>query len=322
MGPEERRGPLRGHEAVVLDQRDVGRRGSGDPGRTQLRNRLGLVEALAALEPANVNVAKFVERGCILLLNQARRSLAEGDKRDATALARRAAAAKLTGQAIRIRCADVLADCGRPDEGAVVLLDSHEYDDKLLGRVAALLRSVDDWSGLYVRFESLRQLPECEEILVDVRNRISVQLNESLDSKDVLHLLDGALALVAASRPFAIDSDLAAAILKRSRRAIRQLGRGNHPLVGELCSKHLALCPEDRDVRRRYVRLLMACGRHSEARDELLHQMRRDPHDEAMWRDLSKCCAILGLRREASDAETRAHSMADSGTFDVVELRS
>jgi len=274
-----------------------------------------LVEALAALEPDNGGAAKNVDRACVLLLNQARRSCTLGEENEAIRLARRAAAAKPLGQANRIRCADMLADCGRPDEGAAVLLDSPDCDDNLLAKIAALLRRVDNWAGLNVCLERRRHSERFRQVFVEARERLSAQLNEGLDEKEILQLLDSALALVAISEDSAVDGEVVSAVLKRSRRAIRRHGRGDRLLLEEMCKKHLALGPEDREVSRRYVRLLRACGRHGEAREELLHQVQRDPHDEGMWKELSKCCAALGLKGEASEAENRSHAMAASGDF-------
>jgi Flp pilus assembly protein TadD len=220
----------------------------------------------------------------------------------------------------RSRCAELLADCGQSDEGVVLLCKSREEDGASVPKIAAMLARVDEWSGLYEWLRRLRRSAGFETILADVAPRISAQLRKDIESKDACHLLNTALALAAASEKPVADSELVSAVLKRSRRTIRQFGRGEYPLLEEACKKHLALCPEDREVRRRFVRALLARGGYGEARAELLFQMKCDPHDEGMWSDLSKCCAMLGLSDEASVAESRSRSLTPSGIFDTAEV--
>jgi tetratricopeptide (TPR) repeat protein len=274
-----------------------------------------LVESLGALEPENLKLGEAAERGCSVLLNRAQRSLAQGGLAEGLAEARRAAAVRAIDRTNRIKCADILVACGCTAEAVALLLAPGMDDAGALEKAVALLANIDDWSGLDALLSALRQSPGTDAVLARIARRIGVALSDALDRRDAVYLLNTALALLSASANPASHSDLIEAVLRRSRRAIRRIGRSDRPLLEQLCKKHLALSAGDREVGRRYARLLAACGRHRERREVLRGQLQLDPHDEGMWSDLSRCCAYLGLKKEASDAANRGLALTPSGVF-------
>jgi tetratricopeptide (TPR) repeat protein len=109
--------------------------------------------------------------------------------------------------------------------------------------------------------------------------------------------------------------ELIQAVAKRSRHAIRATPMADRISLETLCTLHLLLAPEDKDIRIKLARLRMRMHAYDVAKPDLIDLVFHDPYRDDFWRDLAKCLRELDLADDAEVAERHAEELYPSESF-------